>query len=76
MDQTLLNWVYGGVMTALGWFGRVLWEADRELRQDLTKLREDLPKQYVAKDDYREDVREIKAMLEKIFDRLETKADK
>ena len=63
-------------MTALGWFGRVLWEADRELRQDLSKLREDLPKQYVAKDDYREDVREIKAMLEKIFDRLETKADK
>ena len=76
MDQTLLNWVYGGVMTIIGWFGRVLWEADKELRQDLTKLREDLPKQYVAKDDYREDVREIKAMLEKIFDRLETKADK
>lgn len=76
MDQTLLNWVYGGVMTVLGWFGRVLWEADRELRQDLSKLREDLPKQYVAKDDYREDVRDIKAMLEKIFDRLETKADK
>ena len=63
-------------MTALGCFGRVLWEADRELRQDLSKLREDLPKQYVAKDDYREDVRDIKAMLEKIFDRLETKADK
>lgn len=76
MDQTLLNWVYGGVMTIIGWFGRVLWEADKELRQDLSKLREDLPKQYVAKDDYREDVREIKAMLEKIFDRLETKADK
>jgi hypothetical protein len=76
MDQTLLNWVYGGVMTIIGWLGRVLWEADKELRQDLTKLREDLPKQYVAKDDYREDVREIKAMLEKIFDRLETKADK
>ncbi len=76
MDQTLLNWVYGGVMTALGWFGRVLWEADRELRQDLSKLREDLPKQYVAKDDYRDDVRDIKAMLEKIFDRLEAKQDK
>jgi len=76
MDQTLLNWVYGGVMTIIGWFGRVLWEADRDLRQDLSKLREDLPKQYVAKDDYREDVRDIKAMLEKIFDRLETKADK
>lgn len=63
-------------MAAVGWFGRILWEADKELRQDLSKLREDLPRHYVAKDDYREDVREIKQMLEKIFDRLETKADK
>lgn len=76
MDQTFLNWLYGAAMAAFGWFARVLWESDRELRQDLTKLREDLPRQYVAKDDYREDVREIKSMLEKIFDRLETKADK
>lgn len=35
-----------------------------------------LPETYVRKDDYREDVREIKAMLHQIFDRLEAKADK
>jgi len=76
MDQVFLNWVYGGAMTLLGWFGRMLWEADKELRQDLTKLREDLPHTYVSKDDYREDLRDIKQMLEKIFDRLEGKVDK
>jgi|TARA_R110000851_G_scaffold15291_2_gene50707 hypothetical protein len=32
--------------------------------------------QYVAKDDYREDIREIKEMLGAIFKRLENKADK
>jgi len=30
----------------------------------------------VTKDDYREDILEIKGMLGKIFDRLETKVDK
>ena len=35
-----------------------------------------IPMQYVAKDDYREDIREIKEMLGAIFKRLESKADK
>ena len=35
-----------------------------------------IPMQYVAKDDYREDIREIKEMLGAIFKRLENKADK
>ena len=35
-----------------------------------------IPMQYVAKDDYREDIREVKEMLGAIFRRLESKADK
>ena len=35
-----------------------------------------IPMQYVAKDDYREDIREIKEMLGAIFKRLDNKADK
>lgn len=76
MDQSFVNWAYGGAMALIGWFGRVLWEADKELRADLSRLREDLPHVYVTKDDYREDLRDIKQMLEKIFDRLENKVDK
>jgi hypothetical protein len=60
----------------VGWFARELWAAVKELKADLAKLREDLPKEYVARDDYREDIREIKAMLAKIFEKLEGKADK
>jgi len=52
------------------------WAAVKELKVDLASLREDLPKEYVAKDDYREDIRDIKAMLAKIFEKLEAKADK
>jgi len=35
-----------------------------------------IPMQYVSKDDYREDIREVKEMLGAIFKRLENKADK
>jgi len=63
-------------MTVVGWFARELWGAVKELKADLATLREDLPKEYVAKDDYREDIREIKAMLAKIFEKLDAKVDK
>ena len=63
-------------MTVVGWFARELWGAVKELKADLAALREDLPKEYVAKDDYREDIKEIKLLLAKIFEKLENKADK
>ena len=75
-NQQLINALIGGGFAILGWFARELWGAVKELRADLAALREDLPKEYVAKDDYREDIREIKAMLEKIFEKLDAKVDK
>ena len=36
----------------------------------------EMPKEYVAKDDYRADISEIKAILKQIFDKLDGKADK
>ena len=36
----------------------------------------ELPKEYVAKDDYRSDISEIKAILKQIFEKLDNKADK
>jgi hypothetical protein len=75
-NQQFINLFLGIGMTVVGWFARELWAAVKELKADLAKLREDLPKEYVARDDYREDIREIKAMLAKIFEKLEGKADK
>jgi low affinity Fe/Cu permease len=36
----------------------------------------ELPHMYVAKDDYRSDISEIKSILKQIFDKLDGKADK
>jgi len=75
-SQHLINTALGLGFSVLGWFARELWSAVKELKSDLSKLREDLPKSYVAKDDYRDDLNEIKSMLGKIFDKLDNKQDK
>ena len=36
----------------------------------------DLPHSYLAKDDYRVDIAEVKTILKQIFDKLDGKADK
>jgi len=64
------------IMAVAGFLGGVLVN---RLFGTLDKINDDLkqiPEKYVAKDDYREDIREIKEMLGAIFKRLEGKADK
>ena len=74
--QTLLNIFFGIFSAGAGWFAREMWAAVKELKSDLAKLREELPTKYVAKDDFKDGLKEVKEMLSKIFDRLDTKADK
>jgi hypothetical protein len=75
-QQDLINIIFGASAGVLGWFARELWAAVKELKSDLAKLREELPKVYVTRDDFKADVREIKDMLTRLFDRLDNKADK
>lgn len=75
-NQDLINISLGLLTTILGWVGRELWGAVKELKNDLTKLREDLPKDYVSRTDFRDDINEIKSMLQRVFDRLENKVDR
>jgi hypothetical protein len=74
--QQVLNIGLSVAMAVIGWFARELWSAVKELKADLSKLREDLPRTYVGRDDYRQDMTEIKTMLGKIFDKLDLKQDK
>jgi antirestriction protein len=68
MEQSLLNILIITTGSVFGWIMRMLWTASQELKADLAKLREELPKEYVSKDDYRQDVRELKEMISKLFD--------
>jgi len=72
MEQQTINLFLGGCMGVAGWFARELWTAVQDLKNDLSKL----PTIYVARQDYKDDMREVKEMLGKIFDKLDHKVDK
>lgn len=42
----------------------------------VSELERMMPHDYIQKDDYRSDMRDIKEMLKQIFDKLDGKADK
>ena len=68
MEQTLLNWLFGSVMAVLGWFGKTLWDAVQELKNDMKDIEVNLPKDYVSKEDYKSDIKDIKDMLKELYD--------
>ena len=76
MDQNFINVLVAAFGAVVGWLLKVVWDSIRSLEQDLKVLEKDLHTKYVTKDEYRQDILEIKDILKQIFDKLDRKADK
>lgn len=74
--QIIINIVAGVLLSGLGWFARQLWDAVKELREDIHKLEVDLPKNYTTKDDFTKAMQKVSDGLQRIYDKLDSKADK
>ena len=74
--QTFINWAAGIGMTGMGWFARQLWDAVGGLKADVSALREEIAKDYMPKNDFKEFAGEIRTMFQRISDKLDHKADK
>lgn len=74
--QTLFNIAIGAIVAAIGWFARALWDAVASLREDLHSLERELPKTYLAKDEFKEGIREIKDILGEMFRKIDDLKDK
>ena len=74
--QTLINALFGIVLLGTGWFLNELWRAVKELRADLHEIEADLPKEYVLKVDLDKRMEHIETMFQRIYDKLDGKADK
>lgn len=74
--QNLFNIIAGTALGVGGWFARRMWDAMDGLRNDVAKLREELPKTYITKDDFKDGVSELKQLLVNIDNKLDRKADK
>lgn len=74
--QTLFNASVAAILMLAGWVLRTVWDAVNELKRDMKEIERNLPDTYVRRDDYKDDMKEVKEILHAIFDKLDGKADK
>lgn len=75
-EQTIINIVIGTILSVLGWFARQLWDAVQDLKKDVKEIEVDLPTHYVRKEDLESRLDRLEAALNRIFEKLDNKADK
>lgn len=63
-------------MALLGWLGRTLWDAVENLKKDVKDIEVNLPSHYVSKNEIEIRFDKIETMLNRIFEKLDKKADK
>ena len=74
--QSIMNFISVSAIAVGGWFAREIWGAVKELRRDLHLIETDLPKSYVSKFDMDKRMDHIEVMFQRIYDKLDGKADK
>ena len=74
--QQLINIGASTLLMALGWWCRQIWDSIQALKKDVQKIEVDLPTHYVRKVDIEQRFDRLENILDKIFDKLDNKADK
>ena len=74
--QNIYNLLAGIFIAIFGWLGRTLWDAVKELKEDVKQLEISLPEKYVTKQDIEKRFDNIDSILQRIFDKLDHKVDK
>lgn len=74
--QSIINLSVATGFAVVGWLAREIWGAVKELRRDLHDLEVNLPKEYAQRVDLDKRMEHIEQMFQRIYDKLENKADK
>lgn len=59
-----------------GWILKTIWDAIKDLKIEVRELNREVNQDFVRREDFKDSIVEIKEMLNKIFDKLDNKADK
>ena len=77
MDMNLIiNIVLGVALSVGGWFVRQMWDAVQNLKEDIQRIEVELPTSYVRKSDLDARLDKLELLLDRIFEKLDTKVDK
>jgi hypothetical protein len=74
--QILFNLVAGALLIGIGWWCREIWDSIKSLKDDVKQIEVNLPTHYVRKSEIESRLDKIDQVLERIFDKLDEKADK
>ena len=87
MDQVIFNWAVAIAGFLGGWVLKVIWDAIRELKNDLRDIDRKMHDDFVRRDDFKDAIKEIKddmkagfadtnRTLGLIFKKLDNKEDR
>ena len=81
--QIIINLGVGAIFTIGGWFARQLWDSVKRLQEDMSEMRLHVSESYVKKSeiealriDLDKRFDRIELLLDRLFDKLDTKVDK
>jgi hypothetical protein len=81
--QFIINLGGAAALGVMGWFARQLWDSVKELKNDISGIRLHMSENYVKKsevDNFRSDMDKrfdrIEVLLDKLYEKLESKVDK
>lgn len=74
--QHIIDALFGVCGVLVGAVLKTMWADLKAMGKAMTDLNEKIGRDYVRRDDYRDDITEMKGMLTRIFDKLDEKADK
>jgi hypothetical protein len=74
--QLIINIGGAAALSTLGWFARQLWDSVQNLKNDVKQIEINLPTHYVKKDELSVRFDRIEHLLDKLYEKLEQKADK
>ena len=74
--QFIFNAIITAGLLSGGWFARQIWDATQKLKDDVSDLELNMSENYVKKVDIQARFDKIETILERLFDKLDSKKDK
>jgi hypothetical protein len=74
--QVIFNVIGAAILSVIGWFARVLWDSVQELRKDIKQIEIHLPSNYVQKNELSIRFDRIEQLLDRLYEKMEQKADR
>jgi hypothetical protein len=74
--QVIINLGGAACLSAIGWFARQIWDSVQDLKEDVKQIEIDLPTHYVKKDELAVRFDRIEHLLDKVYEKLDQKADR